>query len=566
MKKRIVLALTMAAALLILSSCGAKKTETESAAPASETQTESVQATETEAETEVDAKAAFDQVNKVQTSKDDFAASIHQNIHNQADTDNSADYDLNGGIAVSGLTKSDSLVVAVTDVKDADHNNEFYTEGFYYSSFEDLKIKYPLSEDLMKRYLTSFTFDGLDSQYLSEVTRTENGAEVVYNFTADINTIQDYISKVLPDIEDERTLHVTSMTGMITTDAQDNILSKQIVSTYTATLGKEINAYTNTLTIKYDNSAKASDIKLPDLSEYVLSDSTEGLPVHEQSKTIYTTTELNMRSKYTTNSIVLTTFPAYTQLKQTGYTDNGWIQVKFNDTVGFVHSAYVSEKEPFKVTDASGSRWLKQDCYTYVSPSYYSPATALAAKDTAIEITGITDNNWARFQYDGSTCYVPSDILTDKDPNAKEEDEDGEPITVKGIVVGYSEDSMQVRAEGALIDIAFGKVTLSDNEIPAIEDEVEVTFHKQGDRYVFDSMRNYTAGGSVYKVTGTLLGINEEYMQVRAEGASITIYFLYADRVIQDQKALAEGDEVTVAFHVEDNMNVFDELIDWSAQ
>ena len=388
---------------------------------------------------------------------------------------------------------------------------------------------------------------------------------MVYNFTADMNKIQDYISKVLPDIEDERAIHITSMTGTITTDAQDNTLSKQIVSTYTATLGKEINSYTNTLSVKYDKDVQTAEIKLPDLSEYILSDSTEGLPVHEQSKTIYTTTELNMRSKYTTSSVVLTTFPRYTQLKQTGYTDNGWIQVKFNDTVGYVYGAYTSEKEPFKVTEASGTRWLKQDAYTYVSPSYYSPATALAAKDTAIEIKGITDNNWTVFQFDGDTCYVPSDILTDKDPNAKEE-KDGEPVTVKGIVIGFSEESMQVRAEGALIDISFGKVTLDKDEIPAIGDEVEVTFHRQGDRYVFDDLVNHTASEGYIKMTGTLLGIDETSMNIRAEGANITIYFAYEDHVIEDPEKLSEGDTVTVTFHRENNRNVFDELNDWTPQ
>lgn len=61
------------------------------------------------------AKAAFDQVSKAHTSLDDFSARIQQNIHNQADTDHSADYDLNGNIAVSGLTKPGALVVAVTE-------------------------------------------------------------------------------------------------------------------------------------------------------------------------------------------------------------------------------------------------------------------------------------------------------------------------------------------------------------------------------------------------------------------------------------------------------------------
>lgn len=566
MKKKILLAAAMTAVLFAFTACGSKKTETQAASEAA-TQAATETQTETQQETEaaVDAKAALDQVSKTHASSDAFAARIQQNIHNQADADHSADYDLDGNIAVSGLTKAGSLVVAITDGKDADHNNEFYSEGHYYSTFEDLKIKYALSEELMKSYLASFTFDGLDSQYMTEVTRTENGANVVYNFTADMNTIQDYISKVLPDIEDERAIHITSMTGTITTDTGDKVLSKQIVSTYTATLGKEINSYTNTLSIKYDTNPAAAEIKLPDLSEYILSDSTEGLPVHEQSKTIYTTTELNMRSKYTTSSVVMTTFPAYTQLKQTGYTDNGWIQVSFNDTVGFVHGAYVSEKEPFKVTEAKGSRWLKQDCYTYVSPSYYSPATALAAKDTPIEITGITDNNWAVFKFDGNTCYVPSDVLTDKDPKAKEEEVIGDPQTVEGIVLGVSEESMQVRAEGALINIYFGNVTLTGGDVPAIGDEVEVTFHKQGDRYVFDSIINHTAPNA-FVMTGIVLGIEEDQMNIRAEGANITIYFKDKKIVPSDIANVSEGDEVRVTFHEEDGEYVFDKLNDWTPQ
>ena len=570
MKKKVWLAATMTAILLAFTACGGKKAETEAATEiAVETSTESQTETEQETEAPVDAKEAFDQVSKTHSSLDAFSARIQQNIHNQADTDHSADYDLNGNIAVSGLTKPDSLVVAITDVKNADRNNEFYCEGYYYSSFEDLKIKYALNENLMKSYLASFTFDGLDSQYLSEVIRTESGKDIVYNFTADMNTIQDYISKVLPDIEDERAIHVTSMTGTVTTDTEDRIQSKQIVSTYMATLGKEVNTYTNTLTIKYDTSAEATVIALPDLSGYVLSDSTEGLPVHDQNKTVYTTTDLNMRSKYTTSSVVMTTFPAYTLLKQTGYTDNGWIRVSFNDSVGYVYGAYISENKPFSVAEASGTRWLKKDCYTYASPSYYSPATATVSQGEAIEITGVTDNNWAVFTYKGDTCYVPSDVLTDKDPNAKEETEEEEkekdPITVTGIVIGISVESMQVRAEGALIDIAFGNVTLGDNEIPAIGDEVEVTFHRQGDRYVFDYFTNHSAS-KTFILTGIVLGIDEETLHIRAEGANITIHFASPDDVPEDIYDISEGDEVTVTFHEEDEVYIFDELNSWIPQ
>jgi hypothetical protein len=98
-----------------------------------------------------------------------------------------------------------------------------------------------------------------------------------------------------------------------------------------------------------------------------------------------------------------------------------------------------------------------------------------------------------------------------------------------------------------------------------IGDEVEVTFHRQGDRYVFDYFTNHSATNT-FILTGIVLGIDEETLHIRAEGANITIYFASADDVPEEIYDISEGDEVTVTFHEEDEGYIFDELNSWTPQ
>lgn len=69
-----------------------------------------------------------------------------------------------------------------------------------------------------------------------------------------------------------------------------------------------------------------------------------GITPSEQ--TVYPTTTVNIRSGMGTQYDIIGTAPANTPLKQTGISDNGWSQIDWNGTTGYVSQAYITSTAP----------------------------------------------------------------------------------------------------------------------------------------------------------------------------------------------------------------------------
>lgn len=63
-------------------------------------------------------------------------------------------------------------------------------------------------------------------------------------------------------------------------------------------------------------------------------------------KTMYATSDVNVREGHSTNSTILGTISAGTEVTVTGETDNGWYQVSYEDKTAFIKSEYLSNKKP----------------------------------------------------------------------------------------------------------------------------------------------------------------------------------------------------------------------------
>ena len=60
---------------------------------------------------------------------------------------------------------------------------------------------------------------------------------------------------------------------------------------------------------------------------------------------VWTTSNLNLREQPDTNSTVITVITKGTELKK-GIEENGWVQVKVGDTIGYVNAQYISDTKP----------------------------------------------------------------------------------------------------------------------------------------------------------------------------------------------------------------------------
>lgn len=63
----------------------------------------------------------------------------------------------------------------------------------------------------------------------------------------------------------------------------------------------------------------------------------------EKKEGIYTTTaDINMRADCSTDASVVTTIASGTQVTSTGVSDNGWIEIYYNETTGYISADYAT--------------------------------------------------------------------------------------------------------------------------------------------------------------------------------------------------------------------------------
>lgn len=67
-----------------------------------------------------------------------------------------------------------------------------------------------------------------------------------------------------------------------------------------------------------------------------------GVNVEKKEGTYTANADLNMRADCSTEAELLLTIPAGTQLTSTGISENGWVEITYNEMTGYVSADYVT--------------------------------------------------------------------------------------------------------------------------------------------------------------------------------------------------------------------------------
>ncbi len=150
---------------------------------------------------------------------------------------------------------------------------------------------------------------------------------------------------------------------------------------------------------------------------------TKGVKVTAVDETVYVVCDVaNVRESWSADSKALGQLSYGTKVKRTGICDNGWSRIIFNNKDAYINSDLISKTDPKKtetvtVYKVSGRAWATVDCEVRESHTADSKSLGKLIKGSEIEITGVTDNNWSRVNFNGKVGYVNNDMLTSQNPN-----------------------------------------------------------------------------------------------------------------------------------------------------
>ncbi len=143
--------------------------------------------------------------------------------------------------------------------------------------------------------------------------------------------------------------------------ATSNVNARESYSTTSVILGMFYKSEEVTVTGETDNGWY--QVKFNNHTAYIRSDlltddadkTKVSITTYTAAKTMYASSNVNVRESYTTNSKSIELIPMGTEVSVTGETDNGWYQVSYNGAVAYIKSEYLSNTKPSTpVTDAAG--------------------------------------------------------------------------------------------------------------------------------------------------------------------------------------------------------------------
>ena len=169
--------------------------------------------------------------------------------------------------------------------------------------------------------------------------------------------------------------------------------------------GREAFVYSELLTTKNPN----SEVK--------------GVKVTAVNETVYVVVDdANVRASWSTDSNIVGDLKYGAKASRTGICDNGWSRIVYNGKDAYINSDLISKNDPNKkptvtVYKVTGVAWTTTDCEVRDSYSANAKSLGKLAKGDKVSITGVTDNNWSRIDYNGKVAFINNDMLTSVDPN-----------------------------------------------------------------------------------------------------------------------------------------------------
>ncbi len=132
-----------------------------------------------------------------------------------------------------------------------------------------------------------------------------------------------------------------------------------------------------------------------------------------ETKTVYTTGNLNVRAKPDKTSAKLGVLKKGTAVETTGL-KNGWYTIKYNGKTGYISAKYTTETKP-EVKPTTTTVYTTGDLYVRAKPNKTSAKLGVLKKGTAVETTG-EKNGWYTITYKGKIGYISGKYVTTTKP------------------------------------------------------------------------------------------------------------------------------------------------------
>ena len=142
---------------------------------------------------------------------------------------------------------------------------------------------------------------------------------------------------------------------------------------------------------------------------------TEVKPGTAETTIVYTTANLNVRDKATTEGKKLGVLKKGTAVETTGL-KNGWYTIKYNGKTGYISAKYTTEVKPGTekpTTPATKTVYTTSDLNVRAEPNKNAKKLGVLKKGTEVK-TITLKNGWYSIAYNGKTGYISAKYTTDK--------------------------------------------------------------------------------------------------------------------------------------------------------
>ena len=322
-------------------------------------------------------------------------------------------------IQTIGMTSEDNLQVSI-DVQASDgEKQQYYQDGYFYSNQSGKNLKYAMDQESMKELLNYYIYLNFDSEYLSMLESSDNTNGTTYTFAATEETIGNYADHLLEGAQEEHQINIVSLQGTVDVDTNGVIKERQIEMAYMVKSGDNQQLCVLNSDAVFTKTEDVS-VQFPDLTSYKeKAESEAAVNITKESQTLYATADVNVRAQNNVTSAVLGGIAAGDTMQETGYTDNGWIQISYNNATAYVSADYVSTEKPVIIKAMSGDMYATSQVNVRDTYSTSGNVLGTLSAGEAIATTGYTDNGWIQVSYNGETAYIDADYLTWDAPEAQ---------------------------------------------------------------------------------------------------------------------------------------------------
>ncbi|MDO4633267.1 MAG: SH3 domain-containing protein [Eubacteriales bacterium] len=436
---------------------------------------------------------SYDQVVDLMDGADDLDVTIEEVVSVAGQAANS---EKTINVQTSQMSSDDSMTAAI-EVKTGDGDQtQYYEDGYLYTDQENSQTKYSMSQDIMKQLLDRYIYLNLTSEYLSglQAEKKEDGS-TTYSFTASEETIAGYEDRLLEGIQAEHEINIVSIEGTVETDKDGNLKKRDIEMVYTVNSGDQSQMCVLTSNATFHNTAEETvEVELPKELENFdeKAQNTPAIEITKEERTIYATDDLNIRAQNSVTAAVLGGIEAGGTIEQIGYTNDGWIQIRYNDVTAYVYAEYTSQTKPVIVKEMGGSMYATAPVNVRSSYSTDSKILGTLETDDEVTTTGYTDNGWIRVKYNGKTAYINQSYLTWTVPQ-HEEDNDVYTGYLEGRVTDTGVNTVVVQTmDGMVYNFSTAHATEITSDGIVIGDWVGVTYKNRNGKYIASEVEDFS--------------------------------------------------------------------------